>query len=131
MEVKHGIYLQQKYESRLTAVEMKFLRKIAGLTKWDHIRNVDIANQLQQERIIKKYENKILEWYGHVSRMQDNRIPKKIMEAKIIKKKKRGRPKKAWMEEVAKRSGLRGCSIRELREKAKDRKEYKKWIRKT
>jgi hypothetical protein len=39
-------------------------------------------------------ERKRLQWYGHVKKMQEERIPKLIMEWIPGKRKKRGRPRK-------------------------------------
>jgi len=48
--------------------------------------------------IIDIIERKRLQWYGHVKRMQNERIPKLIMEKE--KRRKRGRPRKTWMDGV-------------------------------
>jgi hypothetical protein len=44
--------------------------------------------------IIDIIEKKMLQWYGHVKGMQEERIPKLIMEWKPGKKKKKERTKK-------------------------------------
>jgi hypothetical protein len=49
--------------------------------------------------IIDVIEKKRLQWYGHVKRMQEERLPKLIMEW-IPGERKGGRPKKTWMEGV-------------------------------
>jgi len=45
-------------------------------------------------------ERKRLQWYGHVKRMQDERLPKLIMEWMPRERRKRGHPRKTWMEFV-------------------------------
>jgi hypothetical protein len=45
-------------------------------------------------------EKKRLQWYGHVKRMSEERIPKLIMEWIPEERRKRGRPRKMWMEGV-------------------------------
>ena len=45
-------------------------------------------------------EKKILQWYGHVKRMPEERIPKLIMEWTPTERRKRGRPGKTWIEGV-------------------------------
>jgi hypothetical protein len=45
-------------------------------------------------------EKKRLQWYGHVKRMQEERIPKLILEWVPAEKRKRGRPRKTWIEGV-------------------------------
>jgi hypothetical protein len=44
--------------------------------------------------IIDIIERKRLQWYGHVTRMQEKRLPKLIMEWIPGEKRKRGRPRK-------------------------------------
>ncbi len=45
-------------------------------------------------------EKKRLQWYGHVKRMPEERIPKLIMEWTPTERRKRGRPRKTWIEGV-------------------------------
>jgi hypothetical protein len=50
--------------------------------------------------IIGIIENKRLQWYGHVNRMPEEKIPKLIMELMPEERIKTGRPRKTWMERV-------------------------------
>jgi len=50
--------------------------------------------------IVDILERKRLQWYGHVKRMQEERLPKLIMEWIPGERGKRGRPRKTWMEGV-------------------------------
>jgi len=45
-------------------------------------------------------EKKRLQWCGHVKRMPEERVPKLIMEWIPRERRKRGRPRKTWMEGV-------------------------------
>ena len=45
-------------------------------------------------------EKKRLQWYDHVKRMPEERIPKLIMDWIPLERRKRGRPRKTWMEGV-------------------------------
>jgi hypothetical protein len=45
-------------------------------------------------------EQKRLQWYGHVKRMAEERIPKLIVDRIPRERRKRGRPRKKWMEGV-------------------------------
>jgi hypothetical protein len=50
--------------------------------------------------IIDVIEKKRLQWYGHVKRMPEERIPKLIIEWIPGEKRKRERARKTWMEEI-------------------------------
>jgi len=50
--------------------------------------------------IIDSIEQKRLQWYGHVKRIPEERIPKLITDLIPRRRRKRGRPRKTWMEGV-------------------------------
>jgi hypothetical protein len=50
--------------------------------------------------IIDSTGKKRLQWYSHVKRMPEERIPKLIMKWIPRERRKRGRPRKTWMERV-------------------------------
>jgi hypothetical protein len=41
-----------------------------------------------------------ISWIGHVERMEDNRMPKRVMRENIYTRRKRGRPKVRWLDVV-------------------------------
>ena len=43
---------------------------------------------------------KQLNWYVHVQRMDEERLPRKILECYPPGRPKRGRPRNSWMQEV-------------------------------
>jgi len=47
-------------------------------------------------------KTKQLQWYGHVQRMEERRLPKEVMKLRPPARRKRGRPKLTWAE------GIRG-----------------------
>ena len=50
--------------------------------------------------VIDIIEQKRLQWYGHVKRIPEERIPKLIMDCIPRERMKIGRPRKTWMEGV-------------------------------
>ena len=44
---------QKQHESRLQAMEMRYLRRVEGVTKLDRVRNEDISIRLKQEAVVK------------------------------------------------------------------------------
>ncbi|PSN47211.1 hypothetical protein C0J52_07881 [Blattella germanica] len=59
-------------------MKMKFLRGILGNTRRDEIRNTVIREELKIEEI----QRDILQWYGHVMCMPEDRIPKRMLQMK-------------------------------------------------
>jgi hypothetical protein len=78
--------------SRSIQKEDFFLLNISKL----HIK--EIMGVKEKPDIIDIIERKRLQWYGHLKRMQEDRLRKLIMEWIPGKRRKRGRPRKTWME---------------------------------
>jgi hypothetical protein len=66
--------------------------------KNEHIK--EIMRVKEKPNIIDIIERKRLQWYGHVKKIQEERLPKLIMEEIPGERRKRGRPRKTWMEGV-------------------------------
>ncbi|PSN47039.1 hypothetical protein C0J52_09357 [Blattella germanica] len=49
-----------------------------------------------------------LRWFGHVKRMREDRLPKKIFEWQPMGRRKRGRPTITWTEGILKTMRERG-----------------------
>jgi hypothetical protein len=62
--------------------------------------NINIKEIMGVKGKLDIIEKKRLQWYGHVKRMPEERIPKLIMEWVPEVRRKRGRPRKPWMEGV-------------------------------
>jgi len=73
-------------QSRIERIKNEHIKEIMGLKE-----NPDIIDIIERKR---------LQWYGHVKRMQDERLPKLTMEWIPAEIRKRGRPRKTWMEGV-------------------------------
>ena len=106
--------IDKKHEDKIIATEMKYLRKIAGKTKWDRIRNEHIRTTLNQEPITKKIQKQQLRWYGHITRMSSNKLVKRVTEAGNIGKRGRGRPRKRWADRIAEIGAKHGKTVGEL-----------------
>ena len=70
--------MNEKVRSRVQAAEMGFLRRISGLTLLDKVKSADIRESLNIEALLLRLERSQLRWYGHVTRMSQERTAKKI-----------------------------------------------------
>ena len=68
--------------SQVQASEMRFLRRIKGVTLFNKVRSSDIRKSLNIEPLLFRIERSQLRWFGHVSRMPQERLPKQALHAK-------------------------------------------------
>jgi hypothetical protein len=82
----------------LRIFERKIVRKIYGHINeggsWRIRTNKEIEDILEGADIVKFIKYLRLRWCGHIERMNNERMPKKIMATKMEGTRKRGRPRK-------------------------------------
>lgn len=120
--------LTEKLQKRLQVAEMKFLRRVANVTLMDKIRNEKIRESLEIASVRKYIEKSQLRWWGHMKRLNANRQVRKIWEAKTIGRKKKGRPRRTWDNEVARILKSRGLVWKEAEVWAQDRRKWKRIV---
>jgi len=76
------------------------------------------------ENIVKWIKGQRISWLGHLERMEEYRMPKKIFTQKLDGARRRGRPRKRWKEEVEQVLG-----VRRWRKLVADRKKWKDTVR--
>jgi len=52
------------------------------------------------ENIVKWIKEQRISWLGHLQRMEEDRMPKKIFTQELEGRRRVGRPRKRWKEEV-------------------------------
>jgi hypothetical protein len=73
--------------SAIQACEMQFLRKIEEKTRRDRTGNKIIRDTVGVQSIQEYVERSQLRWYGHVNRMENKRVVKRVYEARETGKK--------------------------------------------
>ena len=85
----------------LNALEMDYLRRSAGVSKLDRVRNVEIRAKMDAtQTIVDRVEQRGLKWFGHLLRMEHQRWPYRIYSWSPPGKRKRGRPRRSWNEAI-------------------------------
>ena len=68
-----------------------------------------------------------LHWFGHVQRMEENRIPKRVLNMNLGTTRLRGRSRNRWQDEVREDGRINGGEG--WQEKVHNREEWKKLLR--
>ena len=116
---------QSRKTSRNEVAEMKMLRFAMGVTRKDKIRNEHIRSIVKVERLGMKMREGRLRWYGHVMRRDQEYVGRKIIEMELPGKRKRGRPKRRFLNVVKEDMGEVGAKETDI----EDRKIWRMMIR--
>ena len=66
--------------SRLQAVEMKYLRWVAGVTWMDRVRNEEVRERLGQEAVTDMIWRRQSRWLEKLNEMDNGRLLKRVFE---------------------------------------------------
>ena len=92
--------MNEKVRFRVQSAEMRFLRRISGLTLLDKVKSANIRESLNIESLLLRLEKSQLRWYEHVTRMSQESTAKKMLCSTPIGRRPRGRPKTRWRDYV-------------------------------
>jgi hypothetical protein len=92
--------LRKREEQRLEAAQMKFLRHLLGITKFDKEKNQCISGKTGAQNIVKEIKQYQKKWLQHVQRMDTNRIAKQALRYRPKGRRIIGRRKKRWRDEL-------------------------------
>jgi len=123
--------LTKKEEQVLILFERKIFRRIYGRKnesgEWKSRTNRELEETIKGENILKWIKGRRVSWLGHLKRMEEDRMPKKIFTREMEGTRRKGRPRKRWKEEVEK--DLQVLVVRRWREFVADRKKWKDIVR--
>ena len=108
---------------KLNVFEMKCLRSMTCVSRLDRVRNEVVRARTGVRREFRVDVN-VLRWFGHVERMDNERLLKKVMNAKVDGRSARGRPRFGWMDGVKRALNDRRMDIREAK-RARNRNEWR------
>jgi hypothetical protein len=116
-------FLTEKDKIRLNIWERKILRKVYGPITEQGVWRI-IGNEELRElyNLVVDIKRKRLEWLGHVTRIYQRRVVKKIFDSKPEGRRKVDRPRLRWLDDVE--NYLRVIKIKRWRKKAQKREEW-------
>jgi len=110
--------MAKKEEQAVLIFKRKIFRRIYGPKyengEWKNRMNRELEEMSKGENIVKWIKGKRISWLGHLERMEEDRMPKKIFTQELEGTKQRGQPRKGWREEVE--SDLQVLGVRRWRE---------------
>jgi len=117
--------LKTKMVAKLNSTEMGFWRRSARISRKDKIRNTVIKQKMNVVRsLLDDTKTKQLQWFGHVQKMEEGRLPKEVMKWRPLGRRKRSRPKLTWAEGIRGLMGEKGL----MEEDWNDRSNWRKKI---
>ena len=120
--------LSAEMERRISAVEMRFYRRLLGITYRDHITNDEVRRRISQAigpyiDLLTIIKTRKLRWYGHVTRSCG--LAKTILQGTVEGGRRRGRPRKRWSDNIMEWTGL---NFAESQRAAQDREEWSRLV---
>ena len=94
------VALTKRQQAEMEVAELKMLRFSLGVTRMDTIRNGYIRGTAQVGKFGDKTREARLIWYGHLRRKYDGYIGRRMLRMELPGKRKRGRPKRRFMDVV-------------------------------
>jgi len=123
--------LTKKEEQAVLIFERKIFRRIYGAKcgngEWKSRTNRELEEMSKGENIVKWIKGQRVSWLGHLERMEEDRMAKKIFTQELEGMRRRGRPRKRWEEEVER--DLQVLGVRRWRELVAGRKKWKDIVR--
>jgi hypothetical protein len=110
---------------------MSIYRRIYGAKyedgEWKRRTNRELEELSKGENIVKWIKGRRIIWLGHLERMEEDRMLKKIFTQEPKWTRRRGRPRKGWREEVER--DLQVLGVRRWREFVTDRDKWRGIVR--
>jgi len=119
-----------KEEQALLIFERKTFRRYGRkyeVGEWKSRTNQELEELSKGENIVKWIKVQRISWLGHLERMEEDRMPKKIFTQILEGTRRKGRPRKRWREEVER--NLQVMGVRRWRELVTDRDKWRGIVR--
>jgi hypothetical protein len=108
----HTLSVSQTYES------------VKGSGQWRCRMNTEPYELYKDIDIVNDVKLRILQWAGHVMRMPEERIPRKVMMGRLEGVRRIGRPRKRWMDGI-RTDAKELLKVKNWQARALDRKEWR------
>ena len=120
--------LTAELQRKIQAVEMRCFRRLLGISYTDHITNNEVRSRIRQhlghyEDLLTLVKRKKLKFYGHT--LRSTGMSKTILQGTVPGKRRRGRQKKKWLDNIVEWTGKTFAETQTL---ARDRERWRKMV---
>ena len=82
----------------------------------DRVKNEEVRRRARIEReLASRADQRVLRWFGHVERMDDYRMARRVLMAEVSGRRVRGRQRLGWMDSVKVALANRGMMVEAAR----------------
>ena len=74
--------MTERMRLQVQASEIRFLQRIEGVTQFNKVRSFEIRKSLNIKPLLLQIERSQLRWFGHVSKIPQERLPKQALLAR-------------------------------------------------
>src|SRR6218665_1237624 len=117
-------------EKKRMSEEMSWLRRIRGRSIREKVRSEKAREELEvQETVVEKIKKGRLQWFGHVERMEGERLPIAALHGHVDGKRSRGRQRKIWMDNVREDLKEKNIDLTRIGEATRNREVWRNLVR--
>ncbi len=92
----------------------------------DWVRNDEVRRRTGVvKELAERTEQRVLRWFGHLERLEEERLLKKITRSDVRGVRPRGRPRMGWLDSVKRALGEKGTSVEQGRVLVRDRNQWR------
>ena len=101
----------------MNVLKMKCFRSLVGVSRLDRVRNEKVRRKAGMEMELASIaDQRVLRWFGHVERMDEYRMARRVLMAKVNGGWVRGRPRFGRIDGVKVAMGNRGITVEAARQ---------------
>ena len=119
--------LKKEDKDRLLSFEIRCYRRILRIRWQQKITNIEVRRRMKTtSNIVQEVVKRKMNMFGHICRMPQGRLVKKVMLGTMDGNNRRGRPKREWLQDIEEWSGL---DLPTLTREAQDRLRWKNIVK--
>jgi len=118
----------KRQEQRLDGFDTRCLRRLLKIRWWHHTRNSDVREQTKQPYASLLLKRNRMRWFGHVQRMDTQRLPLQLYKwdpTCIGGRRRPGRQRQRWIDACTRDLTSMGLTLSEAENIARDRSEWR------